>query len=187
MTKMFKFVAAGLMAGSCMTAMAGTPMAPRAPWSPNADKILAQWSKIFHKHFTREAALNGTCRFPTEEEVGVKAYPGSLMFDWKRGGGTAADGDDVPEVDLATKAPLDEVIAWYKSHYPNLKPKYIFETAGPGIVFDSTNHKLVAQASGPNYVEDTDGNFTGCSGLIAVPRNAGYQTAIRIFYRPHGH
>ena len=176
-----------LMIGVGTVAMAGTSIAPVAPWSPNADRILAQWSKMFHKHFTREEALKETCRFPAEEEVGVKAYPGSLLFDWKRGGGTASDGDDVPEVDLATKAPLDEVIAWYKSHYPNLRPKYIFETAGPGIVYDSTDHTLVAKASGANYVEDTQGNFVGCGGLIAVPKNAGYQTAIRIFYRPRGH
>lgn len=177
--------AAGILL--CAAAAAAAPIAPVAPWAPGADKIVAQWSKLFHKQLTRESALKEVCRFPSEEEVGVKAYPGSLLVDWQKGGGSAGDGDDVPHVELATKAPLDQVIAWYRSHYPNLKPKYMFETAGPGVMYSSTNQALITKASGPNAVAGTDGNFSGCSGLIAAPRNAGYQTGIDIYYQPNGH
>jgi len=169
----------------CGAADAATPIAPVAPWSPDVNKILAQWSKMFHKHQTREEALKATCHFPSEEAVGVKAYPGSVLVNMRKGGGSASNGDDVPMVELATKAPLDKVTAWYKKHYPNLKPKYMFETAGPGIAYTTTNSGLVQQESGPNSVAATDGKFGGCGGLIAVPEHAGYQTGIEIYYRAH--
>lgn len=178
-------VCAGLLLGAA--AASAAPLAPVAPWAPGADKIVAQWSKFLHKHLTRESALAQVCPFPSEEEVGVKAYPGSLLVDWHKGGGSAGDGDDVPHVELATKAPLDKVIAWYRSHYPDLKPKYMFETAGPGVMYTSTDDALITKASGPNAVAGTDGNFTGCSGLIAAPKNAGYQTGIELYYQPHRH
>lgn len=176
-----------ISAGVYATALGVTPVAPVAPWSPNVDKIVAQWSKIFHKHVTREAALKGSCPFPSEEVVRVKAYPGSVLVNMSKGGGSASDGDDVPMIELATRAPLDKVIAWYKKHYPNLKPKYMFETAGPGIAYTTTNPGLAQQESGPNAVAGTDGKYGGCGGLIAVPENAGYQTGIEIYYRPHKH
>lgn len=173
------------LVGVNTAAMAGTPIAPVAPWSPDANKIVAQWSKMFHKHLTREEALGATCPFPSQETVGVKAYPGSVLVNMGRGGGSASNGDDVPMVALATKAPLDEVIAWYKRHYPNLKPKYIFETAGPGIEYFSTKGGLVQQESGPNAVGVQSGDFGGCGGLVAAPLKEGYQTGIRIYYRSH--
>lgn len=185
MSKMTKFLVAGVMAAVGVVAMAGTPIAPVAPWSPNVDKILAQWSKWSHKHYTREEALKQTCPFPSEAEVGVKAYPGSLLVGMHKGGGSASNGDDVPVVELASKAPLDKVIAWYKKHYPNLKPKRMFETAGPGISYTTTNPGLAQQESDSNAVAGTDGKFGGCGGLIAVPKNAGYQTGIEIHYQPH--
>lgn len=175
------------LAGINTTAMAGAPIAPVAPWSRNVDKIVAQWSKMFHKHITREAALKGSCLFPSEEVVGVKAYPGSVLVGMGKGGGSASDGNDVPMVALATKAPLDKVIAWYKKHYPNLKPKYMFETAGPGVEYLSTKDGLVQQESGPNAVVSQGGDFGGCGGLIAAPVKDGYQTGIDIYYQPHKH
>lgn len=187
MNKMMKFFVAGLMMIAGTIAMAGTPIAPVAPWSPDVNKILAQWSKWTHKHYTREQALKATCHFPSEETVGVKAYPGSVLVNMHKGGGSASNGDDVPMVELATKAPLDKVTAWYKKHYPNLKPKYMFETAGPGIAYTTTNSGLAQQESGPNAVAGTDGKFVGCGGLIAVPEHAGYQTGIEIYYQPHKH
>lgn len=185
MSKMTKFLVAGVMAAVGVVAMAGTPIAPVAPWSPNVDKILAQWSKWSHKRYTREEALKQTCPFPSEETVGVKAYPGSVLVNMRRGGGSASDGDDVPMVELATKAPLDKVIAWYDKHYPNLKPKYIFETAGPGITYETTKPGLAQQ--GKYSVDSQGSDFGGCGGLIAATVKAGYQTGIRIYYQPHKH
>ncbi len=187
MSKLGKFFLAGLIVGAGTVAMAGTPLAPVAPWSQDANKILAQWSKWTHKHYTRGQALKATCPFPSEETVGVKAYPGSVLVNMGKGGGSASDGDDVPMVELATKASLDKVSAWYKKHYPNLKPKYMFETAGPGIAYTTTSPVLAQQENGPNAVTGTDGKFGGCGGLIAVPEHAGYQTGIEIYYQPHKH
>jgi len=187
MDKITRFLFVISMMGVGTVAIAGAPVAPVAPWSPNVNTIVVQWSKMFHKNLTREEALKATCPFPSEATVGVKAYPGSVLVNMGRGGGSASDGDDVPMVALATKAPLDEVIAWYKKHYPNLKPKYMFETAGPGIEYFSTKGGLVQQESGANAVGSQAGDFGGCGGLIAAPVKDGYQTGIRIYYKPHKH
>lgn len=166
-------------------ALAAKPIAPVAPWSSRADKMMAMWSKLSHKTLTKESELKQICPFPSEKQVGIKAYPGSLLVDWQKGGGSAANSDDVPRVELATKAPLKTVIGWYKSHYPNLKAKRMFETAGPGISFSSTNSSELQHAPAWAAVAMEGGHFGGCSGLLAVPDGAGYQTGIFIYYQPH--
>jgi hypothetical protein len=173
-----------VLSGISVIALAAKPIAPVAPWSPRADKMMATWSKLSHKHLTKESELKQICPFPSEQQVGIKAYPGSLVVDWQHGGGSAANSDDVPRVELATKAPLKTVIAWYKSHYPNLKAKRMFETAGPGISFSSTSSTELKHAPAWAAVAMEGGSFGGCSGLIAVPKGAGYQTGIFIYYKP---
>ncbi len=159
------------------------PIAPTAPWSPQADKMVATWSKLFHQHMTKEGSLKTSCNFPSAATVGVKAYPGSLAINWARGGGSVSDSEDVPMVELVTKDPLNKVIAWYKHHYPHLKAKRIFETAGPGI-----NYLTVDQAQYRHHPADVDvtfqsGRYGGCGGLLEAP--AAYRTSMRIYYRPH--
>jgi len=185
MGKTMKFVLTGLMFGLGVSAMAGTPIAPVSPWSPHVDKTITQWSKMFHKHFTRTEALKETCPFPSEAEVGVKAYPGSILVNMDRGGGSANDGDDLPMVELATKAPLDKVMAWYEKHYPNLNLKFMFETPGPGVSYSTTKPGLIPPGMS-GEIAGTDGRFGGCGGLLAVPENAGYQTGVQIYYQPQG-
>lgn len=169
----------------CANAWSAKSIAPRAPWSPNADTIVAQWSKLFKKHMTRETALSASCRFPSAAEVGVKAYPGSLVVNVHRGGGSAADSEDLPMVELVTKDPLNKVIAWYKKHYPGLKAKYMFETAGPGISFQTSNEKQYKKHPASAAVAQQGSLFGGCGGLLQVP--AAYQTGISIYYKQQGH
>ena len=165
---------------------AAAPIAPLAPWSPHTDKIVAQWSKLFHKHLTREEALKETCHFPSATEVGVKAYPGSRAVDWARGGGSAADSDDVPMVELVSKDPLNKIIAWYKQHYPQWKAKRVFETAGPGINYLTVDQKQYQHhpADPAADVALQMSHFGGCGGLLEAP--AAYRSAVRIYYRPRG-
>ena len=180
------YVTAVALATLIGTPVMAAPIAPTAPWSPDVNKIVAQWSKWFHKHMTREEALKGSCPFPSESTVGVKAYPGSVLVGMHKGGGSASDGDDVPMLELATKAPLNKAVAWYKQHYPNLKLKYMFEKAGPGISYETTNPKLVAPGQEGAMVTQM-GDFGGCGGLLTAPLKDGYQTGIRIYYQPHRH
>jgi len=146
---------------------------------------VAQLNKLTHQHDTKESILQQACRFPSAAEVGVAAYPGSLLIDWHAGGGSAVDGDDVPVVSLVTKAPLGDVIAWYKSHYPTLKAKRMFETAGPGISYVTSDHDAYASHD-PSAEVEGSGNttFSGCSGMLAAP--AEYRTEINIHYAPPG-
>lgn len=129
--------------------------------------------------------MKNSCHFPSAAAVGVKAYPGSRAVDWTGGGGSAADSDDVPMVELVSKAPLQKVAAWYKTRYPRLKAKYEFETAGPGINYltaDKAQYKHQPAAIAAAF---QSGDFSGCGGLLEAP--AAFRTAVRIYYRPHGH
>jgi len=182
-----RVVGFSIVAGIClgMTALAAQSIAPQAPWAPDVDAKVAQLNKLTHEHHDKESWLAQTCQFPSAAQVGVEAYPGSLLIDWHRGGGSASDGDDVPRVSLVSKAPLKDVIAWYRSHYPNLKAKRMFETAGPGISFTTSdtaayaNHDPSAAVAGSGNV-----NYSGCNGMLAAP--AAYQTEIDIYYSPAG-
>lgn len=168
----------------CGHAWAEKPIAPRAPWSPIANKRVALWSKLMKKHLTKQEMLSQSCNFPSATVVGVKAYPGSLIVDMHRGGGSAADSEDLPMVELVTKDPLEKVIAWYKKHYPRLKAKYMFETAGPGISFQTSNEKQYKKHPASAAVALEGSLFGGCGGLLQVP--VAYQTGISIYYQPQG-
>ena len=159
------------------------PIAPTAPWSPQADKMVAMWSKLSHQHMTKEGSLKTSCSFPSAATVGVKAYPGSLAINWARGGGAVSDSEDVPMIELVSKDPLSNIIAWYQRHYPHLKAKRVFETAGPGI-----NYLTVDKVQYQHHPADVDvtfqsGRYGGCGGLLEAP--AAYRTSVRIYYRPH--
>lgn len=169
----------------CTPAWAGGPIAPLAPYSPNADQMAANWSKMFKKHLTKGDVLKLTCgAFPSEAQVGVKAYPDSLAVDMGRGGGSVADSEDVPMVELVTKDSLRKVAAWYKTHYPKMRAKYEFETAGPGLNYETRDNAQYKHQPAGLDVTLESGQFGGCGGLLEAPD--AYRTGVRIYYRPHG-
>lgn len=176
-----------LASGLCLSAaaQAAKPIAPPAPFAPTADMIAAQWSKMFKQHMTKDSALKNTCPFPSAATVGVKAYPGSRVINMHAGGGSVSNSEDVPMVELVTKAPLSKVIAWYKQHYPKMKAKRIFETAGPGLNYETRDHAQYSHHPSDVAVVWQASRFGGCGGLLEAPD--AYRTGVRIYYQPHGH